>query len=114
VLKARRKELEGLREKLKSVNGAEKAELQREIDRVELFTGYILPDDAMLAITNIALGIGVSDIDKITKEKLTAAHAKARLYNGRPSDFIPGLFTDGDRENINDYAAKLGGEKVGK
>jgi hypothetical protein len=110
VLKARRKELGELREKLKGASGAAKAELQRETDRLEMFTGFILPDDTMLALTNIALGIGVSDIDKMTKEKLVAAHAKARLYGGRPSDFVPGLFTDGDRQNIDNYAAMLGTE----
>jgi hypothetical protein len=108
VLEANRKSLVELREKLKSVNGNERFELQQMMDRVELFTGYILPDDTMLALTNIALGIGVSDINKVTKEKLLAAYGKARLYNGKPSDFIPGIFTDGDRENVDDHATMLG------
>ena len=80
------------------------------MDRLELFTGYILPGDTMLALTNIALGMNVSDIKKVTKEKLIAAYSKARLYNGKPSDYIPGIFTDGDRANIDDYATMLGCE----
>jgi hypothetical protein len=114
VLEANRKSLAEMREKLKSANGNERFELQREIDRMELFTGYILPDDTMLALTNIALGTGVSDIKKVTKEKLLAAYGKARLYNGKPSDFIPGVFTDGDRENIDNYATLLGLEEEKK
>jgi len=111
VLENNRKRLEKLRKKLKDVNGYEKAELQREIDKVEMFTGYILPVDTMFALTNIALGVGISDIKKLTKEKLLASYGKARLYNQKPSDFIPGIFTDGDRENIDNYATVLGGEE---
>jgi hypothetical protein len=46
----------------------------------------------------------------MTREKLLAAYGKARLYGGKPSDFVPGLFTDGDRQNIDDYATVIGGE----
>ena len=64
----------------------------------------------MLAVTNIALGMDVSDIRKLTKEKLLTAYSKARLYGGKPSDFTPGMFTEGDRQNIDDYATIIGGE----
>jgi hypothetical protein len=115
VLETNRKRLEELRAQLKLVNNqAAKFLLQKEIDKAELFIGYILPDDAMLALTNIALGVGISDIKKVTKEKLIAAYSKARLYSGKPSDFVPGLFTDGDRQNIDDYATWLGSEEETK
>jgi len=108
VLESKRKRLVEIQELIKKVNGSEKADLQKEFDEVELFAGFILPDDTMIALTNIALGSDVSDIKKLTKEKLIAAYSKARLYNGRPSDYIPGIFTDGDRQNIDDYATNLG------
>jgi len=112
VFETNRKRLEEMRSQLKLIEKqAAKFELQKEIDRVELFIGYILPDDTMLALTNIALGTDISDIKKVTKEKLIVAYSKARLYNGRPSDFVPGLFTDGDRQNIDDYATLLGSEE---
>lgn len=112
VLETMRKRVEEIDEALKLVkDGAAKAELKRERDRAELFCGYVLPDDTMLALTNIALGTDVSDIRKLTKEKLLAAYGKARLYGGRPSDFVPGLFTDGDRRNIDDYATVIGAEE---
>jgi len=114
IIENKRKQLEEIRKKLNTVSGQEKYDLKEEFNRVELFIGYILPDDTMLALTNIALGIGVSDIKKITKEKLIAAYSKARLYNGRPSDYIPGVFTDGDKKNIDDYATMLGLEEETK
>jgi len=114
VIENNRKRLEEIRKEINAASGQEKHELQTELNRLELFTGYILPDDTMLALTNIALGMDVSDIKKVTKEKLIAAYAQARLYNGRPSDFIPGIFTDGDRKNIDDYATMLGLEEEAK
>ena len=111
TLETNRKRIGEIDEQLKLVKDAvTRMELQRERDRVELFCGYILPDDTMLAVTNIALGMDVSDIRKLTKEKLLTAYSKARLYGGKPSDFIPGMFTEGDRQNIDDYATIIGGE----
>jgi hypothetical protein len=114
VLETNRKRLEELRLKLKDVKDSQKFELQQEINKLELFTGYVLPDDTMTALTNIALGMDVSDIKKMTKEKLITAYNKARLYNQKPSDFISGIFTDGDRQNIDDYATLLGSEEEAK
>ena len=111
VLNSNKKSLKELEEKIKEItNEAARRELQNELEKTELFCGYILPDDTMAALTNIALGLDVSDIRKLTKEKLTTAYAKARLYGGKPSDFVPGIFTDGDRQNIDDYATMIGGE----
>jgi len=112
VLANNKKELEAFDEKLKEVkNEATKRELQLERDRLELFCGYVLPDDTMVVLTNVALGADISDIKKITREKLLVAYTKAKLYSGKPSDFVPGLFTDGDRQNIDDYATWLGSEE---
>ena len=115
ALERNRKRLKELEEEIETVkNEAARRELRMELDKAELFCGYILPDDTMLALTNIAIGADISDIKKLTKEKLIAAHGKARLYGGRPSDFVPGLFTDGDRQNIDDYSVWLGSEEEAK
>ena len=115
VLELNRKRLKELKEKIETVkNEADKRELRIEHDKAELFCGYILPDDTMVALMNIAIGADISDIKKLTKEKLITAHSKARLYGGRPSDFVSGLFTDGDRQNIDDYATWLGIEEETK
>ena len=111
VLEDNKKRFKALEAAIKTVNNeAERRELTTEKERLELFCGYILPDDTMTTVTNIALGMDVSDIRKLTKEKLLLAYSKARLYGGRPSDFVPGIFTDGDRQNIDDYATLIGGE----
>lgn len=111
VLEDNKKRFKALEAEIKTVNNeAERRELTTEKERLELFCGYILPDDTMTTVTNIALGMDVSDIRKLTKEKLLLAYSKARLYGGRPSDFVPGIFTDGDRQNIDDYATLIGGE----
>jgi hypothetical protein len=113
ALEESRRRLEELRERAGEIKReGERRRVQREIDEEELFSGYILPDDTMAALTRIALGLDVSDITKLTEEKLTAAYFKARLYGGRPSDFVAGLFVDeGDRENIDNYATLVGTKK---
>jgi len=111
VLRQNRELIKELEAKIKEIdNETSRRELREQFDKVELFCGYILPDDTMAALMNIALGVDVSDIRKLTKEKLVAAYSKARLYGGKPSDFITGIFTDGDRQNIDDYATVVGGE----
>jgi hypothetical protein len=114
VLETNRKRLEELHLKLEDVTGYQKFELQQEIKKLELFTGCVLPDDTMSTLTNIALGMDISDIKKLTKEKLIIAYNKARLYNKKPTDFIPGIFTDGDQQNVDDYATLLGSEAEAK
>ena len=116
VLESKQKKLDEVEEKLKILRSSsfdihEIVELQDRYNSLEISAGAILPSNTMLALTNIAFGVGISDIQKITKEKLITAYNKARLYNGRPSDYIPGLFTDGDRQNIDDYATLLGSEE---
>jgi len=111
VLANKRKLLKELEWKLSKVKGSERAELQRQFDAAELFAGFVLPDDTMSVLTNIALGADITDMRKITKEKLIIAYNKARLYNGKPSDYLPGLFPEGDRQNIDDYATVFGVEE---
>ena len=111
VFKSKKEQLAAVNEMLKKVKGdinihiSKIIELQDRFDDLQLST--TLPSDTMLALTNIALGIGISDIQKMTKEKLLSAHSKARFYKSRPSDYVPGLFTDDDRQSIDDYAAFL-------
>jgi hypothetical protein len=111
VSETNRKRIEEMRLKLEKVNGPEKRGLQSEIDRLELFNGYILPADTMLALTKIAAGADVSDIEKTTGEKLLTAYGKAVFYKQRPSDFIPGIFTDGDRKKIDNYVMRFGNKE---
>jgi hypothetical protein len=111
VIEEKRKELAAIAEQIEKLpDGPERRELYRKQEDIEVFINCVLPDDTMLAITNIALGIGLTDVQKITKEKLLLAYQKGKLYGRDPADYVPGLFTDGDRANISDYATKIGTE----
>ena len=108
VLASKQKKLDETEEKLKilrrsSIDIHEVVELQDIYNSLEISAGAIFPSNTMLALTNIAFGVGISDIQEITKEKLITAYNKARLYKGRPSDYIPGLFTDEDKQDIDDF-----------
>jgi hypothetical protein len=109
VIEEKRKELASIAEQIKKLpDGSERQELYRKQEADEIFVNCVLPDDTMLAITNIALGIGLTDVRNLTKEKLLLAYQKAKLYGKDPADYVPGLFTDGDRENISNYATMFG------
>jgi len=108
---SRRKQLEEIRKEIRFAGEQEKLELQAEFNKAELFTSYVLPHDTMLCLTNIALGVDILEIKKITKEKLLAAYNRATLNKGRPSDYVQGIFTEGDRKDIDDYAAQLSREE---
>jgi hypothetical protein len=111
VIEEKKKELESIAEQIKKLpDGPGRQALYRKQEEAEVFVNCVLPDDTMLAITNIALGISLTDIQKITKEKLLLAYQKGKLYGRDPADYVPGLFTDGDRENISNYATRLGTE----
>jgi uncharacterized coiled-coil protein SlyX len=111
VIEEKKRELALIAEQIRKLqDGPERQELYRRQEDIEVFVNCVLPDDTMLAITNIALGIGLTDIRKLTTEKLLLAYQKAKLYGRDPADYVPGLFTDGDRENISNYATKLGTE----
>lgn len=81
-------------------------ELEGEIERLELFVGYLLPEDTIGFLTSWALGTDVSDVKLLSGEKLVAAASLAARCHDRPSDHISGAFTDRDRADI-DRAALL-------
>jgi uncharacterized coiled-coil protein SlyX len=111
VVEEKRAELALLQERIKRMpDGLERNKLYKRQEALEVFANCVLPDDTMLALTNIALGAGLTDIRKLTKEKLLLAYQKAKLFGSDPSDYVPGLFTDGDRQNISDYACYIGAE----
>ncbi len=94
--------------------GAEKEELWQELDEMELFAGFIIPDDTTLTLTNIALGVGVSDLKTITKDRLVVSYLKAKDYGGAPHEYMPGFFTDRDKHEIDSYATLVGLEHIKK
>ena len=68
------KKIEEMRERLKEVtDDITKQTLEKEIDETEIYCGYSLPADTMKFLTELAYGIGKSDIQKLTKDKLLNA-----------------------------------------
>jgi hypothetical protein len=108
VIREKRIELDALEEKLKSVPDPKGHDaLEKEIQQTRVFLGYILPADAMAALTRVALGADVSDIKKLTKEVLLEAGQKGAYLKRAPHEFISGVFTDRDMNEVDDYCLYL-------
>lgn len=85
-------------EKLKTKG---KKELQDKIDLLNQEIGFLLPDDTMGFLTAWALGVDVTDINKITKKILLDAAILARAGKTSPHKYISGVFTDKHKEEID-------------
>jgi len=111
VISDKKKEITRLQELIEANKGkmseAEKSDLDKKIRKVEFQIGYILPDDTMDFVTQWAMGNDVSDIKKITKEKFLRAAFLAKLHGKSPSDYLSGVFTDFNRNEIDAYAAMV-------
>jgi hypothetical protein len=113
VLESKKKRLAEIEEKLKKLISCSSAdiytivELQSRYDAIELSVASVLPENTILALINIALGINITDIQELTRNSLIDVYKKSRLYNCRPSDYIPGLFNDDDKHEIDIYAVNI-------
>lgn len=103
VIKKRKNDLEEIKKLSESdeLTSEQKKEIDDEIYRLELFIAYLLPEDTFGFLTSWALGIDISDIQKITKEQLLNAAILAKNGNDNPTDHLSGVFTDRDKEEIN-------------
>jgi hypothetical protein len=112
VLAYRRKALADMKTRLAggNVTDGERRELTLEIEKQEIFCGYVLPEDTMAALTRVALGVDITDIKKVTQENLLLAYQKAKLYGGDPATYIAGLFTVDDKAEISTRATLVGAQ----
>jgi hypothetical protein len=105
VISKKKKELAEIRARIEAGKAAlsrpQIESLETEADNIELFIGFILPADAMIFLTKWAMGNDVSDIKKLTKERLLEAAFLARAGNDNPSDHLSGIFTDHNKADIN-------------
>jgi hypothetical protein len=105
VITKKREELANIRahiESAKDILSQSQIELlETETDNIELFIGFILPADTMIFLTRWAMGNDVSDIKKLTRERLLEAAFLARAGNNNPSDHLSGVFTDHNKVDIN-------------
>ena len=106
--KAELAELEKRFEENKSgMTEQEKAVIEGQIKTINLQIGFILPDDTMAFVTRWASGNDISDIKKLTKDSLLRAASLAKLNNKAPSDYISGVLTDHNKQDIDAHATQI-------
>lgn len=112
VMSKQKKELEEIRKIDLSTLEQDKAkELISEMDRLELATSFVLPEDAFSFLTSWGLGLDVSDIKDITEDMLIEAASLAKLGHDNPTDHISGVsLTDRDKTDIDKTAWGLFGD----
>ena len=91
-------------ENINELSEVEKKTLDLQIKTINLQIGYILPDDTMAFVCKWAMGNDVSDIKKITKDNLLRAASLAKAHSKAPSEYLSGVFTDFNKNEIDTYA----------
>jgi hypothetical protein len=104
----KRRELAEIKKRFAENSGAmsetEKAALETRIRTVELQLGFILPDDTMAFACNWAMGNDVSDIKRLSRESLLRAASLAKAHGKAPTDYLSGVYTDFNKNEIDAYA----------
>ena len=116
VMSKQKKELEEIRKiDLSELDIDKKKELTDEMDRLELATAFVLPEDAFSFLTSWGLGLDVSDIKNITEDMLIEAASLAKLGHDNPTDHMTGItLTDRDKTDIDKTAWGLYGDLMHK
>ena len=111
VLSKMQAELEAAKKRYEESRGemtdSEQSSFDAQIRTLELQLGYILPDDTMAFVTQWAMGNDVSDVKRLTRDKLLGAAALSKASGNSPTDHISGVFTDFNKNEINAYALKV-------
>lgn len=87
-----------------------KVELQAELERYEIFQGFVFPDDFTEKLTEVMYQKHNSDILRVSEEILLQAAFLAERGHDNPHDHISGKFTDFHRQDIDKHAWYLLGE----
>jgi hypothetical protein len=108
VIREKRKELEEIKKTdLSGLPVKQQTDLKKRIADTELFLGFILPEDTFGFLTGWIHGTDVSDIKKITDDQFLEAAILAENGKDNPTDHIPGVFTDHNRQDMDRYAWKV-------
>jgi len=100
-----RLELERLKSiDLSGMSAKEKDVITKSIYNLELRVAFLLPENTMDFITRWALGVDVTDVKKVSEEKLLEAAILAKNGNDNPHDHISGTFTDRDYSDLDKSA----------
>ena len=126
VIKEKQKELDEIKEEVKQHGESwpmqQQHEVKKKIDALELFIGFILPEDTFGFLTSWAHGNDISDIQKLSEDQLLEAAILAENGKNNPHDHIRGVFTDHNMRDIDlkawalyeDYKNKKSIEKNAK
>jgi hypothetical protein len=79
-----------------------KRDLTNELNQRIMDTQYWLPPDFVSYIMSYSLRIDDTDIKLVSEDMLYSAAIKAKNGNDNPADHIHGVFTDFNREDINE------------
>jgi hypothetical protein len=105
VMKDKRTELDKLKELVKQQGESwpkkQQIEVKQQIDDLELFLGFILPEDTFGFVSSWANGNDISDIKKMTDDQLLEAAILAENGKDNPHDHIRGVFTDHNMRDID-------------
>jgi hypothetical protein len=111
VIKDKQKELEEIKEQVRqqgeSWSMQQQLEVKQKMDALELFIGFILPEDTFGFLTSWAHGNDISDIIKLSDDQLLEAAILAVNGKDNPHNHIHGVFTDHNMKDIDTRAWTL-------
>jgi hypothetical protein len=79
----------------------QKETLSRRCKDLELFMGFILPDNTFDFLTSWARGNNLTDIKKLSDKQLLDAAILAERGNTVPHEFIQGVFAEHSKQDID-------------
>lgn len=82
----------------------EKIELEHEFHLLQMFKGFVFPDDFAAALTEILYQKKNSDIMRVSEEMLLRAAILAERGHNNPHEHLQGLFTDYHKQDIDNRA----------
>jgi hypothetical protein len=107
VISEKKEELAILENKIDNetnLTDTQKRELQERINFINTTIGFLLPDDTMAFITKWAMGNDISQVKNLTKDQFLRAASLAKTHNKAPSDYLSGVFTDFNKNEIDSFA----------
>ena len=114
VISEKKQKLENIKKKIddnrKILSVTQIKELETRLDELELFTGFLLPTDTMDFVTFWAMGHDISEVKKLSRNTLLGAAILADRNKGAPTDYLSGVYTDHNKNDINRHAWIVFGE----
>lgn len=105
LIESVKKQIDNLRLRLKEEKDSlEKHEIAKDIDAIELYLGFLFPEDFAAMLIAVIIQRDNTDIRKVTKSMLLEAAVLAERGHDNPSDHVDGIFTEFQKEDINKYA----------